>query len=70
MSTTEPTIDDNIHHSRVEAALDEPLANYKNRARKLYPYSYKQTGRVYGVAFAADVARLSFDNVVVLPRSA
>ncbi len=56
--------------ARVETALDTRLATYRKRARKLYPFSYAQKGRAYGNAVAADVARLSFDNVIVLQRSA
>lgn len=55
---------------RVEAVLETQLAAYRDRARKLYPYIYGQKGAVFGEAVAADIARLSFDNVVVLPRSA
>jgi CHAD domain-containing protein len=55
---------------RVEAVLETQLTVYRDRSRKLYPYIYAQKGAVFGEAVAADVARLSFDNVVVLPRSA
>jgi len=55
---------------RVEAVLETQLAVYRDRARKLHPYIYAQKGPVFGEAVAADIARLSFDNVVVLPRSA
>ncbi len=56
--------------ARVETALDRQLATYRKRARKLYPIIYAQKDRMYGDAVAADIARLSFDNVIVLPRSA
>jgi CHAD domain-containing protein len=55
---------------RVEATLETQLTVYRDRARKLYPYIYAQKGAAFGEAVAADIARLSFDNVVVLPRSA
>lgn len=55
---------------RVDEVLDERLAAFADRARKLYPYVYREKGRVFGEAVANDVQRLSFDNVVVLPRSA
>ena len=55
---------------RVEAVLETQLAVYRDRARKLHPYIYAQKGPVFGEAVASDIARLSFDNVVVLPRSA
>ncbi|HEY6599850.1 MAG TPA: CHAD domain-containing protein, partial [Pseudomonadales bacterium] len=56
--------------ARVEKAIDKQLAAYRKRARKLYPAGYAHKGHVYRDAVAADVARLSFDNVIVLPRSA
>ncbi len=55
---------------RVEAALEAGLATYRDRARKLQPYIYTEKGSVFGQAVSEDIARLSFDNVVVLPRSA
>ena len=55
---------------RVEAALEAGLASYRDRARKLHPYVYTEKGTIFGQAVSEDIARLSFDNVVVLPRSA
>jgi CHAD domain-containing protein len=55
---------------RVEAVLETRLATYRDRARKLHPYIYAQKGVVFGAAVAEDLAKLTFDNVVVLPRSA
>ena len=55
---------------RVETALETRLATYRDRARKLHPYIYAQKGGVFGAAVAEDLAKLTFDNVVVLPRSA
>ena len=55
---------------RVEAVLQQRLATYRDRARKLYPYIYAQKGAVFGQAIAEDLGRLTFDNVIVLPRSA
>lgn len=55
---------------RVEASLEARLATYRDRARKLHPYIYAQKGVVFGAAVAEDLAKLTFDNVVVLPRSA
>jgi CHAD domain-containing protein len=61
---------DETDRLRVEATLETQLTVYRNRARKLHPYIYAQKGDVFREAVAADIARLSFDNVVVLPRSA
>jgi CHAD domain-containing protein len=61
---------DETDRLRVEATLETQLTVYCNRARKLHPYIYAQKGDVFREAVAADIARLSFDNVVVLPRSA
>lgn len=61
---------DEADRLRVEATLETQLTVYRNRARKLHPYIYAQKGDVFREAVAADIARLSFDNVVVLPRSA
>ena len=55
---------------RVEAVIETRLAIYRDRARKLHPYIYAQKGVVFGAAVAEDLAKLTFDNVVVLPRSA
>lgn len=55
---------------RVDAVLETNLAAYRDRARKLHPYVYSRKATVYGAAVAQDVARLSFDNVIVMPRSA
>jgi len=55
---------------RVEAVIETRLATYRDRARKLHPYIYAQKGVVFGAAVAEDLAKLTFDNVVVLPRSA
>jgi len=55
---------------RVEAVLETRLDTYRDRARKLHPYIYAQKGVVFGAAVAEDLAKLTFDNVVVLPRSA
>jgi CHAD domain-containing protein len=55
---------------RVDEALETRLTIFRDRARKLYPYTYAAKGREFGATVAADVARLTFDNVVVLPRSA
>jgi len=55
---------------RVEAVLEARLDTYRDRARKLHPYIYAQKGVVFGAAVAEDLAKLTFDNVVVLPRSA
>jgi hypothetical protein len=55
---------------RVDAVLETNLTVYRNRARKLYSYVYAKKATVYGAGVAQDIARLSFDNVVVLPRSA
>lgn len=61
---------DEADRLRVEAALETQLTVYRDRARKLHPYIYAEKGAPFGQAVAADIARLSFDNVVVLPRSA
>ena len=61
---------DEADRLRVEAVLETQLTVYRDRARKLHPYIYAQKSAVFGEAVAADIARLSFDNVVVLPRSA
>jgi CHAD domain-containing protein len=61
---------DEADRLRVEMTLETQLTVYRDRARKLHPYIYAQKGAVFGEAVAADIARLSFDNVVVLPRSA
>jgi CHAD domain-containing protein len=61
---------DEADRLRVEAVLETQLTVYRDRARKLHPYIYAQKGAAFGEAVAADIARLSFDNVVVLPRSA
>ena len=52
------------------SSMDARLAVYVDRARKLYPYVYSEKGSVFGQAVATDVQRLTFDNLVVLPRSA
>jgi CHAD domain-containing protein len=56
--------------ARIHEAIDARLTVYVDRARKLYPYVYNDKGRVFGAAVANDIQRLTFDNVVVLPRSA
>jgi CHAD domain-containing protein len=61
---------DEADRLRVEAALEATLATYRDRARKLHPYIYAEKGEAFGQAVTADIARLSFDNVVVLPRTA
>ncbi len=61
---------DEADRSRVEAVIETQLAVYLHRVRKLYPYVYAQKGASFGEAIVADIARLSFDNVVILPRSA
>ena len=61
---------DEADRLRVEATLETKMTVYRARARKLHPYIYAQKGDVFREAVAADIARLSFDNVVVLPRSA
>ena len=61
---------DEADRLRVEAVLETQLTVYRDRARKLHPYIYAEKGAAFGEAVAADIARLSFDNVVVLPRSA
>jgi len=55
---------------RVDAVLETNLNVYRDRARKLHSYVYAKTATDYGAGVAQDIARLSFDNVVVLPRSA
>lgn len=61
---------DEADRLRVEATLEAALATYRDRARKLHPYIYTEKGAAFGQAVTEDIARLSFDNVVVLPRSA
>jgi CHAD domain-containing protein len=61
---------DEADRLRVEAVLETRLTVYRDRARKLHPYVYTEKSGVFGAAVANDIARLSFDNVVVLPRSA
>ncbi len=61
---------DEADRLRVETALETGLMTYRARARKLHPYIYAEKGAVFGQAVTQDIARLSFDNVVVLPRSA
>jgi CHAD domain-containing protein len=61
---------DEADRLRVEAALETQLAVYRDRARKLHPYIYADKSAAFREAVAGDVARLSFENVVVLPRSA
>ncbi len=61
---------DETDRARVEAVLAAQLAVYLHRARKLYPYVYAQKGASFRESIVADIARLSFDNVVILPRSA
>ena len=50
----------------IEARLDE----YRQRARKLYPYCYRDKGKAFGRAVANDIARFNTDSNLVLPRSA
>lgn len=61
---------DEADRLRVEAALEATLATYRDRARKLHPYIYAEKGEAFGKAVTEDIARLSFENVVVLPRTA
>jgi CHAD domain-containing protein len=61
---------DEADRLRVEEALETRLMAFRDRARKLYPYIYDAKGRAFGESVAADVARLTFDNLAVLPRSA
>ncbi len=61
---------DEADRLRVEGTLEAGLATYRDRARKLHPYIYAEKGAAFGQAVTEDIARLSFDNVVVLPRSA
>jgi len=55
---------------RVGELIESRLAVYVDRARKLYPYVYREKGSAFGQSVATDVTRLTFDNLVVLPRSA
>jgi CHAD domain-containing protein len=61
---------DDEDRARIGELIESRLAVYGDRARKLYPYVYQEKGSVFGAAVATDVARLTFDNLVVLPRSA
>ncbi len=61
---------DEADRLRVEATLETALVTYRDRARKLHPYIYTEKAAAFGQAVTEDIARLSFDNVVVLPRSA
>jgi CHAD domain-containing protein len=56
--------------ARIHEEIGARQTAYVERARKLYPYVYSDKGRTFGAAVASDIQRLTFDNVVVLPRSA
>jgi CHAD domain-containing protein len=55
---------------QVEAVIEARLDEYRQRARKLYPYCYRDKGAAFGAAVAQDIARLNTDSDLVLPRSA
>jgi CHAD domain-containing protein len=59
--------DDRLQIERVvEIRLDE----YRQRARKLYPYCYRDKGAAFGRAVADDIGRFNADSELLLPRSA
>jgi CHAD domain-containing protein len=54
----------------IEDLIEVRLEEYRHRARKLYPYCYRDKGKVFGRAVAGDIARFTSDANLVLPRSA